>query len=194
MHGYRSSIFFDHVSFSGNFSWEQTFVQLLLVFGGTFQNCCWKISTKFVKTAIYASREKFPMKKKYVDSDNLIFSQVISFFEWNFAGLLEEKTRQGYENYILNILRIVLSKSVFLRKLKFSKFFGNFSEIRRKFFRSLGEVFRRRLSKLHFTGLEKLFEGFYFEVKRNFWPFNGHWAKHFWNVCKFFGMAVKIAS
>ena len=123
MHGYRSSIFFDRVSFSGNFSWEQTFVQLLLVLGGKFQNCWWKTSTKFVKTAIYASQEKFPVKK-YVDSDNLIFSQVFSFFGWNFAGLLEVKTRQGWENYILNFRRNVLSKSVFLRKVKFSKFFG----------------------------------------------------------------------
>ena len=84
------------------------------------------------------------------------------------------------KNYTLNIRKKLLSKSVFLRKLKSSKFFGNFSEVRRKFFRSLGEVFRRKLSKLHSTGQEKLFEGFYFEVKRILWPFNGHWAKHFW--------------
>ena len=100
-----------------------------------------------------------------------MFSQVFSFFEWNFAGLLDEKTRQGSENYNLNNRRIVLSKSVFVRKLKLSKFFGNFSEIRRNIFRSLGEVFRRRLSKLHFTGLEKLFEGFYFEVRIKFLNF-----------------------
>ena len=133
-------------------------------------------------------------EKKYVDCDNLIFSQVFSFFGWNFAGLLDGKTLQGCENYNLNNRRIVLSKSVFLRKLKLSKFFGNFSEIRRKIFRSLGEVFRRRWSKLHFTGQEKLFEGFYFEIKE-ISDLSTDIGRSIFGMCaKFFGMAVKIAS
>ncbi len=85
-------------------------------------------------------------------------------------------------------------KRFFLRKLKISNFFGNFSEIGRKIFRSLGEVFRRRLSKLHFTGQSKLFEGFYFEVKRNF-DLSTDIGRNIFGMCaKFFGMAVKIAS
>ena len=127
MHGYRSSIFFDRVSFSGNFSREQTFVQLLLILGGIFQNCWWETSTKFVKTAIYASQEKFPMKK-YVDSDNLIFSQLFSFFGWNVVGLLEEKTWEGCQNYILNIGRKVFSKFFFVRKFKIFKILRNSGE------------------------------------------------------------------
>ena len=45
------------------FSWKQNFVQLLLVLGRTFQNCWWKNSNRFVKTATYDLQEFFLEEK-----------------------------------------------------------------------------------------------------------------------------------
>ena len=116
-------------------------------------------------------RKNFRWKKNMLILTTWFFHKFSRFLIETLLDFWMKKTQQGSENYNLNNRRIVLSKSFFVRKLKLSKFFGNFSEIRRIIFRSLGEVFRRRLSKLHFTGLEKIFEGFYFEVKIKFLTF-----------------------
>ena len=174
------------------YRFQETFLENKLLFNfywfstEQFKTVDEKLPQNLSKLQSTRLRKSFRWKKNMWIVTTWFFTSYLVFCVkrcWTFGG---KKLDRLVKTTFWTSGELFWARAFFLRKLNFSKFFGNFLEIRRKIFRSLGEVFRRRLSKLHFMGQEKLFEGFYFEVRRNFWPFNGHWTKHFWNVCKIF--------
>ena len=106
MHGCRISSLCDRSIVFRKFFLKTNFFQLLLVLGGTFQNCWWKTSTTFVKTAIYEHQEIFWKKNCWFWQLEFFMNFFVyqvkvfqTFVEKNSTGLSKQHSKESEKSF-----------------------------------------------------------------------------------------------